>query len=59
MKKIPRFSTDLIEQLVKDEPELDIKPDVKMEVIMFRSGRIKTLLSVSAFGRSVQFLRII
>lgn len=41
------LSADLIKQLAEDEPELDIKPGVNMEVIMFRSGRqsiIKELL---------------
>jgi len=43
MKPIPRMSVDLIEQIAKDEPELDITPQVNLEVIMYRSGRISMI----------------
>jgi len=43
MKPIPMLSVDLINQLAEDEPELDIRPDVNMETIMFRSGRMSLI----------------
>ena len=39
MKQIPMASADLIDQLVKDEPTLDITPKLTMEEIQFKSGR--------------------
>lgn len=39
MVNIPTFSADLIEQLAKNEPDLEIKPDMSKDVIMYRSGR--------------------
>lgn len=43
MKQIPMLSKDLIEQLTKDEPELDIRPDLSKDVIMYRSGRLSII----------------
>jgi hypothetical protein len=43
MKEIPMLSGDLINQLEQDELELDIKPGLAMEVIMYRAGRLSLI----------------
>ena len=39
MKEIPVLSSNLIEQLVTDEPSLDITPKMAIHEIMFKAGR--------------------
>ena len=39
MKEIPTLSANLIKELAKDEPDLDIHFGMKMEEVQYKAGR--------------------
>ncbi len=43
MKEIPVLSFDLINQLIKDESDLNITPTMGIAVIMYKAGRRSVL----------------